>query len=171
MIVLLQGESLLRQSPVREICPQTDLQMPRSCIIGESPLPKQEGVCMVGVHAWVPPLPFVPSAAGGFHSLVWWILGELGYLVQHPSPFPLLQGLLPASPPSAALCLHRAQCPLTPLCLPACSSQRASGMLSRWISPPPPAEITEYAQPIPFNLGMKGAGKGQTNPRKMLCAL
>lgn len=49
-------------------------------------------------------------------------------------------------------------------------------MLSKRIRPhsaskPPPAEVTEYAQPFHFGLSVKGAGKSWTNLRQMLCAL
>ena len=49
-------------------------------------------------------------------------------------------------------------------------------MLSKQIRPhsanqSPPGEESEYAQPFLFSLGMKGAGEGETDPRRMICAL
>lgn len=112
VISLLQDESLIRQSPVREVCPRTNLQMPCSCIVREGALPKQEGFCTVGLCAWVPLLLFVPSAEAGL---------RLGPVVQRPSPAPL-----PVLLPSRR-CLLRARYPLTHLYLPACHCQRAPG--------------------------------------------
>lgn len=104
VINLLWDWYLLRQSPVREICPHAYWQMLHSCIVREGAFPKQEGFCTVGHHAWVPLLLPVPSTEGGHRYLIRGIWGRTGICCSVPQSH---------SPPTgAAACFPTTHSPL-----------------------------------------------------------